>query len=677
MSIALRLSRRAACLLIALLAARVASAAPGDIETIAGSLGEGPALTIGQYAQGVAFRAGKIYVADSSNHAVRAVDLNSGYETVVAGSGQSGYTGDGGPALGAKMNGPAYVAVDGAGNVFIDDQNNRRIRRVDAITGVITTIVGDGEYGYAGDGGPGTSARFTAAYGMATDSVGNLFFCDTNNGRVRRWDAVTEIVDTVALSGCWGLAIDAADNLYLGDEHTVHRADAGTYALTAIGTTDGPPGSTIAGVAVDASGNVYASEPNAGRVWRIDAGTLATSRYAGGGTPTPNLGDGGPASDALLINPWGLAVDDAGSLYVASFKVRKVDAGTSIISTVAGNGFGRFGGDGGPATNAQIDGTIAVTVDALGRLYLSGGDRPGIRRIDLDGSISTIAGGGDNDADGIPATEAYLDAAGLAIDTDGSIFVAEPGPDRVRKIDATTGLISTVAGGNDCGPEGDGGPATAAQLCGPFGLALDAAGNLYIAEEGNAAIRRVDRPTGIISTVAGTIGTSIGPVGDGGPATSATLQSPRSVAVDDLGRIYIAELGGHRVRRVSTAGIITTIAGTGVHGYNGDGIPATDAQLASPYSVAFDLAGNVIITDADNERVRRIDSAGIIHTVAGTGTSGYTGDGGPASAARLFVPIGTAAHPSGSLYILDQNYRRVRTTGASDGSAARRAATEC
>jgi cysteine-rich repeat protein len=636
--------------------------APGDIATIAGGLGEGPALTVGQGARGIYHAGGKLYVADADNGLVRAIDLATGLETVVAGSIISGYAGDGGPALGARLHTPFYVAVDAAGNLFVDDQNNYRIRRVDAVTGIIETIVGDGEYGYAGDGGPGTSARFAAAYGMVTDSSGNLFFCDVNNGRIRRWDALTHVVDTVANVGGypWGLAIDASDNLYFGNELTVFKADAGTYAVTELGTVAPGPGQTITGVAVDSAGNVYASSHNLGQVFRIDAVTHAVTPYAGGGGFTPSWGDGGPATAAFLPSAWSVAVDADDNVLIAGERIRKVDAATQIISTIAGTGNARWGGDGGPAVNAQIYATTGIAVDAQGRVYLAGGARPGVRRVDLDGTISTIAGGGEIDGDGFPATDTYLDPSAILIDPAGNLLLAEPGPGRIRRIDAVTGLVSTIAGGNDCGPTGDGGLATAAQLCDPNALALDAAGNLYIGEDGNASVRRVDKVTGIITTVAGTLGDSNGPLGDGGPATSAALQSPRGVAVDALGRIWIAESGGHRIRRVSTAGIITTVAGTGVPGYNGDDIPAASAQLGTPYSIAFDLGGSLFVADSDNNRIRRIDPAGTIHTLAGTGSAGYSGDGGPATAATLFAPIAAVAHPSGSVYVLDQNTQRVR-----------------
>jgi cysteine-rich repeat protein len=257
-----------------------------------------------------------------------------------------------------------------------------------------------------------------------------------------------------------------------------------------------------------------------------------------------------------------------------------------------------------------------------------------------------------------PATSIELiRPEGVALDATGNVFVADTWNHRVRRIDVATGAITTVAGAGVDGFSGDGGPATGAHLAYPSGVAVDGLGNLFIADAGNNRIRRVDTQ-GIITTVAGS-GTG-GFSGDGGPATSAQLNFPFSVAVDGLGNLFIPDTQNHRIRRVDTQGIITTVAGTGSWGFSGDGGPAISAQINFPYSVAVDTLGNVFIADTSNHRVRRINTGGVIATVAGTGTGGFSGDGGLATIAALDSPAGVALDALGNLYISDRFNHRIR-----------------
>ena len=230
----------------------------------------------------------------------------------------------------------------------------------------------------------------------------------------------------------------------------------------------------------------------------------------------------------------------------------------------------------------------------------------------------------------------------MFVDAAGNLFIADGSNNRIRKVDPA-GTISTVAGtgvGGGFGFSGDGGPATGAQLNAPFGVFVDAAGNLFIADVGNHRIRKVD-PAGTISTVAGTgVGGFSGFSGDGGPATEAQLHFPAGVFVDAAGNLFIADASNHRIRKMDPAGTISTVAGTGVEGFSGDGGPATEAQLHFPAGVFVDAAGNLFIADASNHRIRKVDPAGTISTVAGTGTAGFSGDGGPATGAQLNGPSG-------------------------------------
>jgi sugar lactone lactonase YvrE len=355
-----------------------------------------------------------------------------------------------------------------------------------------------------------------------------------------------------------------------------------------------------------------------------------------------------------------VAFDAAGNLYVAdrnNNSVRKVSV-SGVISTVAGTDDG-FSGDGGPATNAQLTSPSGVAVDAAGNLYIADDGNDRVRRVSVSGTITTLAGG--SVQDGGPAVSANLDSPfGVAVDAAGNLYIADTSNNRVRRV-SVSGVITTVAGTGSPGFSGDGGPATNAQLASPSGVAVDAAGNLYIADNGNSRVRRVS-VSGVITTVAGT--GMYGFSGDGGPATNAQLKSPFGVAVDSVGNLYIADPYNHRVRKVSVSGVITTVAGTGPSGFWGDGEAATDAQLSFPSGVAVDGAGNLYIADTGNSRVRVV-SLGTISTKAGTGVEGFSGDGGPAVDAQLFQPLGVAVDAAGNLYVVDLLANRVRKVSVS------------
>jgi sugar lactone lactonase YvrE len=352
-----------------------------------------------------------------------------------------------------------------------------------------------------------------------------------------------------------------------------------------------------------------------------------------------------------------------------------------IINTYAGNDYGSFPGNGGPATSAIITGPSGLATDASGNLYIAATGNSLIRLVNAQTGIITTAAGGGTGGDGGPATSAQLvNPCDVKVDTAGNLYISETcvtnqggggsggtgsgGGGRIRRVDASTGIITTIAGGNTSGSLGDGGPATNAMLNTPGGLSLDSAGNLFIADSGNNRIRRVDAASGIITTVAGNGAAAF--AGDGGPATSASLNSPFGVAVDSTGNLYIADTVNGRIRRVDAAtGNITTVAGTGATAFNGDGIAATTANLNLPAYLAFDSSGNLVFGDWLNDRVRMIDNSGIIWTLAGIGNSTSTqiGDNGPASMAVLTRPIGVAVLSSGPLFIsehgVDDRIRRV------------------
>jgi sugar lactone lactonase YvrE len=364
--------------------------------------------------------------------------------------------------------------------------------------------------------------------------------------------------------------------------------------------------------------------------------------YVGPGLPV----SGEQAVAQSIDCPGGVVADGAGGFYVSSTsqnRVYRVDAAGSLILT-AGVGSNGYNGDGGLATKAQLDHPYGVAVDSGGNVYIADVFNNRIRKVTPEGIISTVAGTGIKgfSGDGASATSANLDHPfGIAIDSAGNLYIADSWNERIRKV-TTDGIINTVAGGGT-GGLGDGGIATAARFANPVGVAIDSAGNLYIADFDGCRIRMVTTG-GVISTVAGN--GNIFSSGDGGLATAGGVSYPTAVAVNSAGNLFIAEYGYHRIRKVTAGGVISSVAGIGgTYGdYNGDDCLATVAKLSSPDGIAFDAAGNLYIADWGNNRIRKVATNGIVSTVAGTGSWSYSGDGGLATAARLSYPSRVAIY---------------------------------
>jgi RHS repeat-associated protein len=349
----------------------------------------------------------------------------------------------------------------------------------------------------------------------------------------------------------------------------------------------------------------------------------------------------------------------SGVLHQGNGQQRRAENLSAVITTVAGNGAQGYGGDGGPATQASLNYPGGITHAPDGSLYIADYYNHRVRRVGLDGIITTVAGNGNQgySGDGGPATQAELALPyGLDVARDGSLYIADQKNHRIRRV-GLDGIITTVAGNGTAGFDGDGGPATQAKLYEPVGIVLSPDGSLYIADHTNQRIRRVG-PDGIITTVAGTGSYSYG--GDGGLATLASFRYPYSAVLQPNGSFYIGDHYNHRVRRVGPDGIITTVAGTGNQGYSGDGGLATQAMLNSPGAVGLSPDGSLYIPDSWNHRVRRVGPDGIITTVAGNGSAGYGGDNGPATQAQLYYPSTTVIGPDGSLYISDPYNHRIR-----------------
>ena len=589
---------------------------------------------------------GNLYIAAPDSYYIFKVDT-TGTVSVFAGMGVEGYLGDGGPAASATLGGPTSLLFDSAGDLYFIDLN--KVRKIDT-TGTITTVAGNGQVcpshvQACGDGGPAIQAQFALPQQIAFDSTGNLYIADTSDMRVR-------VVNTSGtISNFAGTGYICSGPLFT----------CGDGAPATSAQLDMP-----SGVAVDASGNVYIADTRDQRVRIVTNGTI--NKFAGTGkhcpTSTNNCGDGGLALSAYLYNPWGLAMDASGNLFIADEldnRVRKVTVATGQINTVIGSGVQGFSGDGGAPRSAALDEPKGVFIDNTGYLVADTGNHR-IRQA-RQGALNTLAGGGTG-GDGAAATAGTLAAPNtVAWDSAGNYYIADTANNRIRKVD-TSGNITTVAGTGGLGWTGDGGPAISATLDAPTGVFVDASSNIYIGDNGNLVVRKVDT-TGTITTVAGSGNPCIltgNPCGDGGPATKANITSTTSVVVDGNGNLYIADYYDQRIRMVNTSGIITTVAGTGARGQKGDGGPAIDAFLNRPYGVAVNAAGDIFIADSGNNRVRCVLAVakgcngstlkvGSIMTYAFNGAKAFAGDGGLAKAASQQNPLEVALDPAGNLFV--------------------------
>ncbi len=328
------------------------------------------------------------------------------------------------------------------------------------------------------------------------------------------------------------------------------------------------------------------------------------------------------------------------------------NASAQNIITIAGNGTPAYTGDGGQATAAELNAPIGIAFDKTGNMYFADATNSVVRKINLAGVITTVAGNNTfgYSGDGGDATNAQLNTpTGVFVDTGGNLFIADYANQYIRKVNPS-GIISTIAGIGTPGYTSDGVPATTAALNYPVAVTVDLPGNVYISDLFNHRVRKINT-AGIISTFAGNgVGTYSG---DAAAATAAGIPYPEGIVIDAVGTVFIAEKGDGRIRKVPTSGIIYTHAGIGVNGYSGDGVAATNAQLNQPYGLALDRTGNMYVADESNNRIRKIDLTGVISTVAGAGTAGYTGDGGPATVAELNRPCGVGVDSSGKVYIGD------------------------
>ncbi|HPA45804.1 MAG TPA: S8 family serine peptidase [bacterium] len=351
-----------------------------------------------------------------------------------------------------------------------------------------------------------------------------------------------------------------------------------------------------------------------------------------------------------------IAVTDGGTARLEATYLQIPDM---KVYTIAGNGQDSFSGDGGPAIQSTLSFPYDVAVDATGCIYISDSGNARIRKVNLSGIITTIVGTGAEDysGDGGPATQATLNTPfGIHVDSSGNLYIADTFNHAIRKVNQA-GIISTVAGNGTSGYSGDGGSAKTAQLNKPSAIVTDHNGNLYIADTDNNIIRIVN-VSGMISTIAGN--RTYGYSGDNGPALNASFRHPMGLDLDANGNLYVADIGNSVIRRITPNGIISTVAGSGTEGYSGNGGPAVQAQLFNPSDIMLDPTGNLYIADSANQVVRLVDIAGRIRTIIGTGESGFSGDGGPADQAQFTNMTGLAMNAGGQIYIADLNNQRIR-----------------
>jgi sugar lactone lactonase YvrE len=583
--------------------------ANGTITTVAG--GGAASLVNGERATnatlssigGLAVNAsGSLFIADSGTNCICKVSAN-GILTIVAGILTPGYSGDGGPAIGAEMNNPNGLAFDASGNLFIADTGNNVIRKLDP-SGNITTVAGNGTSGYAGDGLAATNATLNQPSGVVVDTFGNLFIADSAN----------EVVRKVGTNGL--ITTFAKVNFY-----------------------------SIAALAVDAFGDVFMADSAGNVIVKIGPNGFETE-YAGGG-PSGAAAQGFAAIDTVLAQPNDVAVDASGNLFIADTGnncIRKLSIG-GILTTFAGNGSNGYSGDHRLATVAELNEPTGVAVDAFGNLFIADGNSR-VRKVSTNGIITTVAGGGTKyPGDGGAATNASLGGVSrVLVDAAGNVLISEGYSGGLVQKVTTNGIITTLAGGG-IGGLGDGGPATNAGLGNPQGMALDASGNLFIADAGQDNRIRKVTTDGIIVTVAYySDDFQCGP--------NLNLSRPSGVAVDAAGNLFIADTGNNVIREINTYGLMTMVAGPwyGPWGAIGDGGAATNASLHSPFAVALDASGNLLIADSGNNRIRKVTNTqgpSLALSDVNAGNAGnyklvVTGPGGPTTSSVASLSVATS-----------------------------------
>ena len=597
---------------------------------------------------------GNLYVVSPTANQIYKVDPTGSTISVFAGQGwpaEDPQKSDKNPATQGYLNTPGGLAIDSAGNIYVADTQAYLIRKIDT-NGIMTTVAGTGDYcqnppSGCHDNGPALGALLGAPSGVATDVAGNVYIADTGDNEIRVVNTQSSAITVYGVTVQPGNIGRVAGN---GTSCAASTSPCGDNGKGTVAMLSSPMG-----IAIDHLGNMFIADSGDRRIRvMIPSGTIVA--YAGNGNPcfSGSCGDAGPSLSAQLTNPWQIYVDASDNLYIADSptnRIRKVVTGknppsTATISTFAGNGVScstahitsTFCGDGASATSAYLNAPRGVFLDATGSVYIADSGDQRVRKV-KSGNISTYAGGGLSD--GPANTAIFAGNRDVAVDNAGNVYVADTSNNRIRKVSG--GTVTTLAGNGVGNFYGNGVPAATANLNQPWGLTVDSSGNVYIADTSNLAIRVVNTQSspitvagvviqpGNIGTVAGITGVvcqSAPPgCGDGGPATKATFGFPAKVALDNAGNFFVADSGANRIREVNiSTGIISTVAGSGAvcpdptnFALCGDGGPATAAMLNGPHSIAVDSAENIYIADTMDDRIRVVDGSGNINAFAFNG----------------------------------------------------------
>jgi trimeric autotransporter adhesin len=666
-----------------------------DIYTLAGG-GPVPASPLAALLPGptsaIKDSAGNIYLTAPASSYVFKLS-SGGVFSAYTGKGFGGFGGDGKAVNLAGVSQVAGLAFDSKGNIYIADAAGSRVRAVNlgatTITigsvsikpGTIATVAGNGDKCdhsmVCGDGGVATSANLNLPESVAFDTAGNIYIADSYDNRIR---VVNVSASTITIAGV-SIAAGAINTI-------AGQAAACSNSQTACG--DGGPANVAFlndpfGVAVDSKGNIYIADTYDQKIRLIAAGQNNITTFAGNGIACTNsplgCGDGRAATSAEVHLPQAVFTDAAGDLYIADtadHRIRYIAAGQSTITTVAGNGTQGFSGDGGAPTSAALDLPGGIFVDASGNMLISDSGNGRVRQVTSGATpaISTIAGGGTGGDGGSPTQATLALPWDAAEDAAGNLYIVDQGNNRIRKITnpgTPTAVISTYAGNGSIGYSGDGGPATAAGLDAPSGIAFDSSGNMYIADSNNLVIREVNAATGNISTVFGN-GQSCYPLtgqcGDTKGPLVSSFALPLNVALDSSNNVYVSDWQGHRIREWNiTTGLVSTIAGTGNSGgVKGNGKLGKLAALDHPAGLVLDKSGNAYISDQYNNEVRWVAaSTGIINEYALNTNANLKGDGGPATKGSMWNPLELAIDPAGDVFISGGNDNTVQRISAATG----------
>jgi uncharacterized protein (TIGR03437 family) len=547
-----------------------------------------------------------LYIADGGHNQVRRVTPDGRIRTV-AGNGQPGCCDDGQPATAARLWFPRDLVVDKDGNLFIADGFNHRIRKV-GTDGLISTVAGTGTAGNSPDGIPAVEASLYWPFGIAVDTTGDLYVGDYSH-RIRVISAQTGIISTIAGTGTAGFS-----------------GDGGPATEAAL--------STPSSLFIDPSGALLSTDEDNRRIRKIAGGLIST--VAGNGQ-FREFPQGAAPGDAYLYAPEGITVTSSDELYFAdrdNNRVRRISPRQQVF-TAAGTGAFNCCGDGGPATSGMVAEPRDIAVGLDGNLYIADAHNNRVRRVGTDGIISTVASGS---VGGIGSGD-LVDPRGVALDAAGKLYIADGAGNVVRRM-APGDTPKIFAGNGDNGWSGDGGDAASARLSDPQGVTVDAMGNVYIADTGNHRIRKVT-PDGVITTIAGTGKPAFS--GDGRDAAGASLHQPKKIALDAAGNLYIADSMNHRIRVIDGSGVIRTIAGNGRPGFAGDGGLAADASLNEPSGVAVDRAGRVYISDTKNDRVRVVSAAPPVFDLLTISETQFTAASGGQSQSRAALTISASS----------------------------------